>query len=206
MFSISRQGHRSPAPRQTSWSDYLNTRNLSFLVLTAFLSTLIVLGIAFPVKSEIGEQDAKFTQVKYSARIPAQKMDTWAFTVYNANCSENDQVAARFFLVFYADNSLVFNEYDSTQYQTWNCSRGGTVSHSYNIKGWQTLQPVTHDVRLELYWYHNGTTVLEDAASFTIGVTVYMSLQNIFATGYLVAYLIACILLFSYVYVQGLEE
>lgn len=184
----------------------MNKINLKFLVLIAFLSALIVLSIAFPVKSEIGEQDAKFTQVKYSEMIPAQEMDTWTFTIYNINCSENHQGAARFFLTFYVDNGLLFDEYNSTQYRTWNCSKGSAVSHSYNIMGWQTFRPVTHDMRIELYWYRNGTTILEDTRSFTIGVTLYISLQNIFATGYLVAYLIACFLLFSYVYMQEIEE
>jgi len=132
-------------------------------------------------------------------------MDTWTFTVHNANCSENDQGAARFFLLFYVDNELFFDEYNLTQYQTWNCSKGTSVSQSYSIAGWGTLQPVTHDVQIELFWYHNGTAALEDTASFNFAVTVYISLQNIFATGYLVAYLIVCVLLFSYVYAEGLE-
>ena len=205
-FTAYLESFRSPATRQPSWIHRLNTRNLSFLTLTAFFSALIVLGIAFPVKSEIGEQEAMFTQVTYSARIHAETMDTWAFTVYNVNCSENDQDAARFFLRFYADNELWLDEYNSTQYRTWNCSKGSAVSHSYNIRGWNTIQPVTHDLRIELYWYRNSTAVLEDTTSFTIAVIIHVPLQNIFATGYLAAYLIACFLLFSYDYVQGLEE
>jgi len=184
----------------------LNKRNLSFLTLTAFLSAIIVLSIAFPVKSETGEQEAKFKQVTYSARIQAETADTWTFTVYNANCSENDQGEARFFFRFYADNEPWLDEYNSTQYRTWNCSKGSTVSHSYRIIGWNIIQPVAHDLRIELYWYRNGTVVLEDTASFTIAVTLHITLQHIFATGYLVAYLIACVLLFSYDYVEGLEE
>jgi hypothetical protein len=184
----------------------LNKRNFSFLALTAFLSVIIVLGSAFPVKSQIGEQEAKFTQVTYSAIIHAETMDTWTFTVYNANCSENDQGEAQFFFRFYADNELSFDEYNSTQYRTWNCSKGSTVSHSYNIVGWGDTQPATHDLRIELYWYRNDTAVLEDTASFTVAVTLHITLQHIIATGYLIVYLIACFLLFSYDYVQGLEE
>ena len=184
----------------------MNKRYLSFLALTAFLSAVIVLGSAFPVKCQIGEQEAKFTHVTYSSIIHAGTMDTWTFTVYNANCSENDQSEARFFFRFYTDNELSMDEYNSTQYRTWNCSKSSTVSRSYNIEGWDTIQPVTHDMRIELYWYRNGTAVLEDATSFTISVTLHINLQHIVATGYLVVYLIACILLFSYDYVEGLEE
>jgi hypothetical protein len=176
------------------------------MALTAFLSVIIVLGSAFQVKSQVGEQEAKFTQVTYSAIIHAETMDTWTFTVYNANCSENDQGEARFFLRIYADDKLSMDEYNSTTYRTWNCSKGSTVSRSYSIMGWNTIQPVTHDMLVELYWYRNGTAVLEDTASFTISVTLHITLQHIVATGYLVVYLIVCVLLFSYDYVEGLEE
>jgi len=170
------------------------------------LSAVIVLGSAFPVKCQIGEQEAKFTQVTYSAVIHAETMDMWTFTVYNANCSENDQGEAQFFLRIYADDQLSMDEYNSTQYRTWNCSKGSTVSRSYNIAGWGAIQPVIHDMRVELYWFHNGVAVLEDTASFTVVVTIHITLQHIVATGYLVVYLIACVLLFSYDYVEGLEE
>ena len=106
----------------------------------------------------------------------------------------------------YADDELWLDEFKQTPYKTWNCSKGSTVSESYNIVGWDTTQPVTHDMRIELYWYHNGTAVLEDTKSFTIDVTLHINLQHIIATGYLIAYIIACILLFSYDYAESLEE
>jgi hypothetical protein len=173
--------------------------------LAAFLSVLIALSIASPAKSEIGEQQAKFTQVINSARIRAGTRDTWTFTVFNVNCSENDQGAARFFFRFYADNGLWFDEYNSTRDGTWSCSKGSTVSRRYDIDPWNPIQPVTHDTRIELYWYSDGTAHLEDTASFTVTVTLRISLQHILATGYLAAYLIACFLLLSYYYVAGLE-
>jgi len=183
----------------------LKTRSLTFLTLAAFLSVLIVLTIASPAKSEIGEQQAKFTQVIYSARIHAETRDTWTFTVFNVNCSENDQGAARFFLRFYADNELGLDEYNSTRYTTWSCSKGSTVARHYSINPWNPIQPITHDTRIELYWYSNGTAHLEDTASFTFAVTLHIPLQHILATGYLAVYLIACFLLLSYYHVAGLE-
>jgi hypothetical protein len=183
----------------------LKTRSLTFLTLAAFLSVLIVLSIASPVKSEIGEQQAKFTQVIHSARIRAGTRDTWIFTVFNVNCSENDQGPARFFFRFYADNELWFDEYNSTRYGTWSCSKGSTVSRHYDINPWNPIQPITHDTRIELYWYSDGTAHLEDTAPFAVTVTLHIPLQHILATGYLAAYLIACFLLLSYYYVAGLE-
>jgi hypothetical protein len=184
----------------------LNSRYLKLLTLTAFSSVLIVLSIASPATSEIGEQQAKFTQVLYSATIHSGTRDTWTFTVQNVNCSENDQGAARLFFRFYVDQELWFDEYNSSQYRTWPCSKGSTVSRHYDINPWNTMQPTTHDMRIELYWYANGTARLEDTASFTVAVTLHIPLQHILATGYLVAYLIACFVLLAYNYAQGLEE
>jgi hypothetical protein len=121
------------------------------------------------------------------------------------NCSENDQGAARFFFKFYSDNELWFDEYNSTRYRTWSCSKGSAATHQYEINPWSPIQPITHDTRIELYWYRDGTAHLEDTASFTVTVTLLIPLQHILATGYLAAYLIACFLLLSYDYVAGLE-
>ena len=162
--------------------------------------------MAIPAKSETGNQDARFTRVTYNPKILAQTKDTWTFSIYNANCSEDGQNASRFFLIMYLDNAQWLNEYNDTQYRTWPCSKGNTVTRNFKFDGWQTLRPTTNDLRVELYWNNNGTVYLEDTTSLTITVMVHVSLQNILATSYLVAYLIVCLLLFSYDYIQGLEE
>lgn len=167
---------------------------------------LIVAAFLLPSAQAQGEGNAKFTQVKYQARIPSGTMDTWSFVVHNTNCSENDEGMARFFFEFYVDDSLSFDEYNSTAYRTWNCTRGQTVSNSYSVSGWSTITPLTQDVRIELYWFHNGTSSLEDTALFKVGVSVFMPLQDIYATSYLVLYLIACFLLLMYDYLLSLEQ
>jgi hypothetical protein len=153
-----------------------------------------------------GEGNAKFTQVNYRATLPSGTPDTWSFTVRNTNCTENDEDMAQFFFEFYVDGSLSFNEYNSTTYRTWNCTEGQTVSLSYPIVGWSTIVPETHDIRVELYWFYNGTSCLEDTALFNVDVTVFMPLQDIYATSYLALYLGACLLLLLYDYVLSLEE
>lgn len=175
------------------------------------LVILVVLSCAFVVLgwlplSESQEECAKFTQVKYNARIRSGKTDTWTFTIYNVNRSENDQGAAQFFLKFYVDDSLYFDEYDSTRYKTWPCNKGETVSHSYQAARWPDILPATRNLRIELFWFYNGTSHLEDTALFTVGTTVLMSLQHIYATGYLAVYLLACFVLLTYDYVVSLEE
>jgi hypothetical protein len=173
--------------------------------LATFFSFLIVLSVPAQVNSEAGEQRAQFTKVTYSPRIPAGTQDRWTFTVHNIDCSENDQSTARFFLIFYDDNRLWLDEYNMTNHKTWFCNRSGTVTRTFDRNGWQVTKPVTHDLRVELYWYNNGTSHLEDTTSFSIGVTLHIPFQHILATGYLVAYLIACFVIFVYDYVQGLD-
>lgn len=117
----------------------LNTRHLSLLALAAFLSIFVLLSVAVPAKSESGNQNARFTQVSYTARIPGDVRDTWTFVVYNANRSENDLGTARFFFKFYADKELWLDEHNSTQPVTWNCSKDSTVERRYNIRGGKLL-------------------------------------------------------------------
>jgi len=191
---------------KAGWCDTLNTKNLDFLFLVAFLSFFIVLSAAVPVRSEAEQKNANFVKVTYTPRILAGAKDTWTFVIYNANCSENGQNTARFFLVLYADNELWLNEYNDTQYKTWSCNKTSTVTHNYGIKGWQAIRPTSHDLRVELYWANSGTFRLEDTTSFTIDVMVHIPLQHIFAAGYFGAYLIACFVLFYYVYIKGLDD
>ena len=156
--------------------------------------------------SESGAQDAEFTNVSYLSKIPTGINDVWTFTVKNNNCPDNGPNASRFFMKVFADDGLILNEYNDTQYKTWPCKKDNTVSRNYRVNQWQAIRPATHDIRAELYWTDNSTFVLEDTTSFSISVTLYIPLQHIYATGCLAAYLIACAALFSYDYILGLEE
>jgi hypothetical protein len=184
----------------------LNNRKYSLLALTALLGVLIALSFASAGKSETGEQQATFAHVTYSATIHAGDGDTWIVTVRNRDCSGDNETAAQFFLKFYADGELFFDEFNSTSYKTWPCLNGSTVANRYKIAPWSTMRPVSHDIRVELYWYSNGAAHLEDVASFMVAVTIHMALQDIFATSYLIGYVIACFVLLAYNYAEGLEE
>jgi hypothetical protein len=172
---------------------------VSFAVLCAF----VVLSCQ-PLSESQNEKGATFIAAKYSTRVRSQTSDLWNFTVHNADCSENDQGSARFFLDFYLDDNLWFDEYNSTAYMTWSCDKGKTVSHAY-IKNWPDVQPFAHDMRVELYWFDNGTSHLEDTLSFKTTVTVPVTLQHIIPTSYIALYLIACAILLTYDYVASLE-
>jgi hypothetical protein len=196
----------SPATIKPGWCDTLNTKKLDFLFLLAFLSFFFILSVAVPARSEAEQKNANFVKVSYNPRIPAGAKAAWTFVIYNANCSENGQNMARFFIVLYTDNELLLNEYNDTQYKTWSCNKTDTVTRNYNIRAWQDMRPTSHDLRAELYWTDNSTFRLEDTTSFTVNVVVHIPLQHILATGYFAAYLIVCFVLFYYVYVKGLDD
>jgi hypothetical protein len=170
------------------------------------LSFFFILSVAVPARSEAEQKNANFVKVSYNPRIPAGAKAAWTFVIYNANCSENGQNMARFFIVLYTDNELLLNEYNDTQYKTWSCNKTDTVTRNYNIRAWQDMRPTSHDLRAELYWTDNSTFRLEDTTSFTVNVIVHIPLQHILATGYFAAYLIVCFVLFYYVYVKGLDD
>jgi len=177
----------------------------TFLTLVALSSVLIIMSFALPTMSQT-EEDAKITNVQYTPRIRSGTTDTWTFTIYNANCSENNLSAARFFFEVELDGQVYFDEYNSSSYKTWPCNKGQTISHNYQTDVWSVTRPERRDVTIRLYWFSNGVAHLEDAASFSIAITVLVPLQHIFVIGYLAVYLIACFVLLTYDHVAGLEE
>ena len=196
----------SPATTKPGWRDTLNKKKLNSIFLVAFFSFFIVLNVAVPARSEAEQKNANFVKVTYTPRILAGAKDTWTFVIYNANCSENEHNTARFFLKLYSDDELLLNEYNDTQYKTWLCNKTGTATRNYSIIGWQAIRPTSHNLRAQLYSVDNDSFSLEDTTTFTIDIMVHIPLQHIYATGYFAAYLIACFVLFAYIYVKGLDD
>lgn len=183
----------------------MGAKNRSLAITLVSLCVLIVLGWLPLGETKLGE-NATLTDVKHSAEIRSGTSDTWRITVYNNNCSENDTGNARFFLEFYLEDKLYFDEYNSTAYKTWPCAKGETVTYNFRISGLSATRPISNDFRINLYSFCDNTARLEDTTSFRIGVTVLIPLQHIYATGYLAAYLIAFFLLLAYDHVTGLED
>ena len=175
------------------------------LVLAIFAGMFIyVLNPVTLAESEEGK-DAYFTDVNYATKIYANKPDTWSFTMYNENCAANEEGKAWFFLKFYIDGELWWNEYNDTDYRTWQLNKGHTVTHKYNIEGWDGTRPSVHDVKVKLYWYHNSTWYLEDTESFSVVIVLLTSMNHLIPFSYLVVYLIACSGLLYYYYTTGTE-
>lgn len=179
--------------------------DLLFLTLFALLSFLIIFSMTRPVFSQ-PEGKAKITGLQYSPLIQSGTSDTWAFTISNADCTGDNQTAARFFFEFELEGQVFFDEYNSSTYKTWPCNKGQTVSHHYQTDVWSVTRPDRRNFTVRLYWFIDGVARLEDAASFSIGIGMLVPFQHIYVTGYLALYLIACFLLFSYDYVVGTED
>jgi len=159
-----------------------------------------------PQASAEGTKEVYFASIRYVPRIPANDTDTWSLTVHNINCTNNGTGQAWFFLAFYIDGESWWDEYNNTNYRIWRCDKGQTVTNSYKIDAWNVMEPVTRNVKVELYWYLDGKYYLKDVASFNIDIALFLPLHHIYVFGYLVVYLMACFILFLNLYVTGLEE
>lgn len=178
---------------------------LILLIQFVLLSVLIVFSMMRPVLSQ-PEQKAKITSLQYTPLIQSGSSDTWTFTITNAECTGDNQTAARFFFEVELEGQIFFDEYNTSTYKTWPCDKGQTVSHHYQTDVWVVTRPETRDLTVRLYWFTNGVAHLEDTASFSIGISMLVPFQHIYVIGYLALYLIACFLLYSYDYVIGTED
>jgi len=175
------------------------------------LLTLALLGIFINALNLIPQagaetpRDAYFIRVNYTPKIQANKADTWIFTIYNAECMTNENGEAWFFLVFYIDGESWWDEYNKTSYKIWRCDKGDNVTKGYGVEGVKTMEPLTREIKVELYWYSNGERYLEDALSFSIDVTLLLPLYHIYVSSYLIVYLIACAMLLLNYYITALE-
>lgn len=150
-----------------------------------------------------GEKDAYIAHVGYNSRIRVQTDENWNFTVFNRKLNDS-----QFFFMFYLDDKLWLDEYNSTSYSTWRCEKGRSASRCYGLPRWNSLEPLRQNIRVDLYASHNGTFILEDEVSFSIAVTVLMPLQHIYATSYFALYLIAGFVSLTVYYITrlGLED
>jgi len=151
-------------------------------------------------------KNAFFICVKFNEKISSGKADTWIFTVHNKYCSENAEGDAWFFLRFYLDNEIWWDEYSSTTYKVWLCKRGENVTRGYSIKGLEAVFPVTRKIRVELYWLYEGKSRKEDEISFNVDLTMIIPLRHTYAVSYFAFYIILSFGLAFYYYVSKLEH
>jgi len=141
-----------------------------------------------------GVHGGYFTKVGHPATAYEGKNCVFSFTVYNKNCTTNGEGNASFFYMFYVDGYVWWNEYNSTGYQIWHCNIGASVTRSYAVPPWRTMEPVVHDLRIELYSYDGNVSQLQDVVSFPISVVVHFEIESMIISSYII--LLGIVLLF----------
>ncbi len=183
----------------------MKTKILSATTL-ALLIGILANGLTPLASAELGEaKDAYFTSTGYSAKIYDGKPSEWRFTVYNENCASNEEGEAWFFLTFYLDGEFWWSEYNNTDSKTWKCAKEHSVTLRYVPGNWDATTPMSHNVKIELYWHHNGTHYLEDSASFNFDVVLLSTLRQLRPFSYLMIYLLASIVLLYVYFIVGVE-
>jgi hypothetical protein len=184
----------------------MKTKPSAMLILAIFIYIDVLtdeFNILTSAKNE-ETKDAYVISVEYSENIPAGKEDTWSITVHNLNCAANENGEAWFFFKFYIDGEPWWDEYKSTDYKMWRCDKGKTITNNYHINGWNIIEPVTREIKTELYWYDNDECHLKDAVSFNINITMCVSFSHIYAISYLTFYLMAFFALLLYNHLTAL--
>jgi len=130
-----------------------NTKIFGFLLL------LLIVGLSFNLtmlgNAQDEEDDRLTLTVEYKNKVYDGDSDKWNFTIANNNVPVDSTGKTRFFFKIYLDDSLLWNEYENTDYHTWNLSVGSTETRSYAFPEWSG--PAKHKIRIELYWYKDGT-------------------------------------------------
>jgi len=154
-------------------------------------------------QDSIGARGAYFTQVEYPAPVYEGENSVWILTAYNENCTQNGEGNASFFLKFYLDGDLWWNEYNNTDYKTWQCKKGNSITRFYTISTWATIKPVVHNLEIELYSYDGNTSQLQDGVSSSVSVAIHTGPGNLMIFSYIVVYLITIFLLGFYMLTMG---
>jgi hypothetical protein len=152
------------------------------------------------------EKGAYIKNFMHKSEIYEQTRDIWNLTVYNVNYAENERGESLFFFKFYMEGELWWDEYTSTPYRVWPCSKGAFVSRGYQLAGWNVLEPQSRTIKIELYRFCNNTFYLEDTVYSNITIIMVIPLQHIYALSYFAVYLIACFLLLAFHYIAGLTQ
>jgi membrane protease YdiL (CAAX protease family) len=141
-----------------------------------------------------GVRGAYFTKVGYPATVYEGQSCAFSFTVYNKNCTANEEGNASFYFIFYVDSDVWLNEYNSTSYKIWQCNMGASVMRGYAVPPWFTMVPDVHDVRVELYSYYENVSQLQDVVSFPVSVILHVAIVSMIVSSCVI--LLGIVLLF----------
>jgi len=186
----------------------LNGVTLNVFVLI-FLTVTLMGGVSLPrLMSLHGVESAYFVVVDYPKSVKSQANENvWNFTldltIRNVNCSEDVSGQAWFFLKFYLDGELWWNEYNGSAYKVWRCDRGYMSQRRYGVLLPTWTGPKNYDFKIELHWYHEGISNLEDATCFTISCVLLLNPRHQFVIGYLCVYSFVIVIISLYLATTG---
>lgn len=105
-------------------------------------------------KGQDEEEELVRFSVEYNKKIYYGDSDTWNFTITNLNCTQENAEKASFFLKIYLTTNktetLLWDEYNETDYHTWKLGIGETTTRNFTFPAWGEAKK--HKIRTELYW------------------------------------------------------
>lgn len=186
-------------------------KNKSFVTFILVILTCICIGFVANSLNSMPSpnkkvKDAYFTRVEYPKSKIYQDKNVWNFTViltvYNVNCTVDNQRNASFFLKFNRDGEVSWNEYNDTAYKVWECNKGSTVRRGYILKIPTWRSPNTYNYKTELYWDYEGTSYLQDTTTFSVTCVLrdpplqifsYLSVYSFITTVLIIYFLTTCL-------------
>lgn len=123
----------------------------------SLLIVLLLVGLSLNIFSTLGngqdENSLGFT-VEHANKVYDGESSMWNFLVTNRNLTADSTGKTVFFLKIYLNDKLLWNEYEATDYHTWQLHIGSTVTRNFTFPRWDG--PAKYRIRIELYWYRDG--------------------------------------------------
>lgn len=137
----------------------------------SIIVVLIIVGLSVDNFSTFGnEQEETVNFIVESAnKVYDGDTNTWNFTVTNYNVTADSDGKTLFFFKIYSNDKLLWNEYEATDYRTWQLDLGSTIKRNYTFPRWNG--PAKYKIKIQLYSFQDGTPNLETERTRVVHVT-----------------------------------
>ena len=185
----------------------MNGKNLSILVLVFLVINF--LSSASSLLSMRSYEGAYITEAYYPLSEIHQESGAreWNFTVslvaHNVDCSENASGQAWFFFKIYRNEEVWWNEYNDSTHKVWSCDVGAKRRHNYEILTPTWIGAKKYEYKIELYWYDEGVSKLQDTTWFTITCVLLLDPLDRVVFAYMSLHLLVIIIIFLYFLANG---
>jgi hypothetical protein len=185
----------------------MNGKSLSVLVLV-FLLVNILIG-ASSLLSMRSYEGAYITEAYYPSSEICQEHGAreWNFTVglvvNNVDCSDNASGQAWFFFKIYRNEEIWWDEYNDSTHKVWSCDVGAKRHHDYKILIPTWVGPKNHEFKIELYWYNDDVSKLQDITRFTVTCVLLLDPLDRIVFAYMSLCLFVIVTMFLYFLANG---